>query len=130
MEDRQTAYTKAFLLSAFSEDAITPELISHYKKLWWRNPYKTNSLNLTKCGFVYLRDKMKIEVSEFDLISTLPESTESLPFRDIQLYDNHLDGPWYVRKHCLMLFSSKDITMCSLYGIDNLRKMLKRKNNK
>jgi hypothetical protein len=128
--DRQTEFTKAFLQQTFVESLITPEFILHHKKLWWRNPYKPNSLNLTKAGFVQLRDILKIEMAEFDLTETLSPLTESLPFRDIQLYDNGLDGPWYVRKNQLVLFGSKDITLTSLYGVGNLRKMLKRKVDK
>lgn len=128
--DRQTEFTKVFLQQTFVESLITPDFILHHKKLWWRNPYKPNSLNLTKAGFVYLRDILKIELSEFDLSETLSPICESLPFRDIQMYDNGLEGPWYVRKNNLILFGSKDITLASLYGIENLRKMLKKRNDK
>jgi hypothetical protein len=127
---RQEDYTKAFLEQHIAGSLITSDLILHYKRLWWRNPYKPNSLNLTKQGFVFLRDTLKIEFVEFDLTSTLPDLVEILPFKDVQMYDNNLDGPWYVRKQCLIVFSGKDITMISLYGIDNMKKMLKRRNDK
>lgn len=128
--DRQTEFTKTFLQQNFAAAVITPDFILHHKKLWWRNPYKSNSLNLTKAGFVYLRDVLKIELAEFDISETVPLLIDSLPFKDIQLYDNGLDGPWYVRKHKLLLFGSKDIMLTSLYGIENLRKMLKNKLDK
>lgn len=128
--DRQTEFTTIFLQQSFVESLITPEFILHHKKLWWRNPYKYTSLNLTKTGFLYLRDTLKIEMAEFDLSETLPPLTESLPFKDIQTYDNGLSGPWYIKKDKLILFDSKDITMTSLYGVKNLRKMLKRKSGK
>jgi hypothetical protein len=128
--DRQTEFTKLFLQQSFVEELLTPEFILHHKKLWWRNPYKPSSLNLTKTGYSHLRDILKIEMCEFDLSETLSPLAESLPFRDIQLYDNGLDGPWHVRKSKLILFGSKDITLTSLYGIENLRKMLKRKVDK
>lgn len=120
----QSFYTKLFLSEQFGDLDIPESAIEHFRKLWWKNPYKTKSLKLSKAGYVFLKTNLKLVEYEIDLESDM------LSFKDTNLYDNGLNGPWYLRGKKLITFDSKDATMINLYGVDNHKQTLERKNNK
>lgn len=119
---KQYQYTRAFLI-AKGDIEPSETTTEQFRKVWWKNPFKYSSLNLSKQGYLFLKDSLDLVHYDIDL-SELVVDSESFPFKDIMAFTKGLNGPWYIKKKTLILFDSKDATLISLYGPENFRKKL------
>lgn len=95
---------------------ITPKILKEWYLLWWQNTRNrgTNGMRLTDRGIEDFESKLDLKSYKIDF----PEPLEHVPNQLIIHLDNFIEGPYYVNRKYIKVFTEKMAVQLILFSGD------------
>lgn len=109
----------------------TPKNLSDWHHLWWQNPRENGakSMRLTERGLEDFETKLGLKCYQINF----PEPIESFTNQTVLWLDSYIDGPYYVTRKHIKVFTEKMAVQLVLFSGDikkyGLAKAMSQKNN-
>jgi hypothetical protein len=128
--DKKTLLTKTLLEKL--EVSTDPKSIKDWYLLWWVNPrpHDFKSMRLTDRGCEDFENKLHLKSYQIDF----PTPLETITNKFILDLEHYIDGPYYISRKYIKVFTEKMAVQLILFGGDldrySTAKEMSQKNNK